>query len=159
MAVDLKKNKDALVQAYQQVQDNNDDTDWALYGYEGTTQVLKVVGTGDGGIDEMAEDLSTGKMMYAYCRVTDPNTSLPKYVLVHWTGESVPENLKLKYTSHLKDVQAFLKTIHILVPARDEGDIDAEAIIKKVAKSSGANYSFHKETAKKGDNTPAEPVP
>ncbi|XP_005091126.1 drebrin-like protein B [Aplysia californica] len=148
MAVDLKKNKDSLFKAYEQVFDDKDDTDWALYGYEGQTPVLKLVGTGDGGIEEMAEDLSSGKMMYAYCRVTDPNTSLPKYVLIHWTGESVPENLKLKYTSHLRDVQAFLRGIHITVPARCEEDIDVDDIMKRVAKSSGANYSFHKEKAR-----------
>jgi len=152
MAVDTKKNKDSLIKAYEQVQNNNDDTDWALYGYEGQTPVLKLVGTGDGGIEELSEDLSSGKMMYGYCRVTDPNSALPKYVLIHWTGESVPENLKLKYTSHLRDVQAFLKTIHVVVPARSDDDIDVDDIMKKVAKSSGANYGFHKEKPKPKDH-------
>ncbi|KAH9518483.1 hypothetical protein Btru_016919 [Bulinus truncatus] len=153
MAIDLKKNKDSLTKAYEKVIDDKDDTDWALFGYEGQTTVLKVLGNGNGGIEELAEELSSGKMQYAYCRVQDPNTGLFKFVLIHWTGESVPENLKLKYTSHLRDVQNFLKSIHITVPARCEQDIDAEDIIKKVAKSSGANYSFHKEQAK-----PIEPA-
>lgn len=32
----------------------------------------------------MAEELSGSKVMYAYCRVLDPNTNLPKYVLINW---------------------------------------------------------------------------
>ena len=32
----------------------------------------------------MVDELSGGKAMYAYLRVTDPNTQLPKNVLVNW---------------------------------------------------------------------------
>ncbi|XP_055884537.1 drebrin-like protein B isoform X2 [Biomphalaria glabrata] len=156
MALDLRKNKDSLTNAYEKVISDKDDTNWALFGYEGQTTVLKVIETGNGGIEEMAEELSSGKMLYAYCRVQDPNTGLFKYVLIHWTGESVPENLKLKYTSHLRDVQSFLKSIHVTFPARCEEDIDEDEIVKKVAKSSGANYSFHKEQSKPVE--PAGPV-
>ena len=40
----------------------------------------------DGDIEEMAEELSGGKVMYAFIKVTDPNTQLPKYVLINWVG-------------------------------------------------------------------------
>ena len=40
----------------------------------------------DGGIEELSEELNSGKIQYAYCRVTDPNTSLPKYVLINWVS-------------------------------------------------------------------------
>ena len=38
----------------------------------------------DGGLEEMVDELSGGKVMYAFLRVTDPNTQLPKNVLVNW---------------------------------------------------------------------------
>ena len=38
----------------------------------------------DGDIDEAAEELSGGQIMYAFIRVIDPNTQLPKYVLINW---------------------------------------------------------------------------
>ena len=38
----------------------------------------------DGGLEEMVEELSSGKVMYAFCRVQDPNSGLPKYVLINW---------------------------------------------------------------------------
>lgn len=37
-----------------------------------------------GGIEEMIEDLNSGKIMYAFCKVMDPKTSLPKCVLINW---------------------------------------------------------------------------
>ena len=56
----------------------------ALFGYDGQTNVLKVMSSGDGGLVELADELNTGKIMYAYVRVQDPKTSLMKYVLINW---------------------------------------------------------------------------
>ncbi len=36
--------------------------------------VLSLVGKGDGGIDEMMEDLNSNKIMYAFIKVEDPKT-------------------------------------------------------------------------------------
>lgn len=38
----------------------------------------------DGGLEELVEELNSGKIMYAFCRVQDPNSGLPKYVLINW---------------------------------------------------------------------------
>ena len=38
----------------------------------------------DGGIEELTEDLSSGKILYAYVKVIDPNTDLPKFVFINW---------------------------------------------------------------------------
>ena len=38
----------------------------------------------DGGIDEMIDEMSGGKVLYAFLQVTDPNTQLPKNVFVNW---------------------------------------------------------------------------
>jgi len=40
----------------------------------------------DGGIEELTEDLSGGKILYAYVKVIDPNTSLPKFVFINWVN-------------------------------------------------------------------------
>lgn len=78
-----------------------------MFGYEGNSNNLKVVETGgvcfsyqvlvtvhailrvpclDGGLDEIVDEMSGGKVLYAFLRVTDPNTQLPKNVLVNWVG-------------------------------------------------------------------------
>lgn len=40
----------------------------------------------EGGISELVDELNGSKVMYAYCKVMDPNTSLPKYVLINWVS-------------------------------------------------------------------------
>jgi len=41
-------------------------------------------------------------------KIKDPNTGLPKNVLVGWCGEGVPERAKGYFTSHLATVSKFL---------------------------------------------------
>ncbi|KAJ4435681.1 hypothetical protein ANN_18297 [Periplaneta americana] len=88
MAINLMKYKDSLQAAWKDVVDDKSLTDWALFGYEGQTNDLKVVSKGAGGIEEMTEDLNSGKIMYAFCKVIDPKTSLPKCVLINWCAVS-----------------------------------------------------------------------
>lgn len=47
---------------------------------------------------------------------------------------------------------------HITINARAEEDVEPELIMEKVAKASGANYSFHKESIKFQDLGPQAPV-
>lgn len=154
--IDLNKNKDAIVKAHKEVSDPKNETNWALFGYEGPTDVLKLVSKGDGGIEELTEDLSGGKILYAYLKVIDPNTNLPKFVFINWQGEGVPEVRKGSCANHVRDVQNLLRGAHVSINARTEDDVDEELIIAKVAKASGANYSYHKEA--KRPMPVAEPV-
>ncbi|NXJ86905.1 DBNL protein, partial [Trogon melanurus] len=106
----------------------------------------------------MVEELNSGKVMYAFCRVKDPNSGLPKYVLVNWTGEGVNDVRKGACANHVSTVASFLKGAHVTINARAEEDVEPELIMEKVAKASGANYSFHKESSKFQDSGPQAPV-
>lgn len=52
----------------------------------------------------------------------------------------------------------FLQGAHVTINARAEEDVEPEAIMQKVAKASGANYSFHKESSRFKDSGPQGPV-
>lgn len=47
---------------------------------------------------------------------------------------------------------------HVTINARAEEDVEPEAVMQKVAKASGANYSFHKESNRFRDTGPQGPV-
>ena len=38
----------------------------------------------DGGLEELADDLNSSKIMYAVVRVEDPKTTRTKLVLINW---------------------------------------------------------------------------
>ncbi|XP_067401909.1 drebrin-like protein isoform X3 [Emydura macquarii macquarii] len=158
MALNLSRNGPALQEAYGRVVAAGSPTDWALFTYEGNSNDLRVAGTGDGGLEEMVEELNSGKVMYAFCRVKDPNSGLPKYVLINWTGEGVNDVRKGACANHVSTVANFLKGAHVTINARAEEDVEPDSIMDKVAKASGANYNFHKESSRFQDSGPQAPV-
>ncbi|XP_012718767.2 drebrin-like b isoform X4 [Fundulus heteroclitus] len=159
MAVNLSKNGPALTAAYKEVVDEKSDTNWALFTYEGNSNDIRLAEKGDGGLEELVEELNSGKVMYAFCRVQDPNSGLPKYVLINWTGEGVKDARKGLCANHVSAIGNFLKGAHVTINARADEDVEPEAIMQKVAKASGANYSFHKEASNRfQDSGPQGPV-
>ncbi|XP_061527463.1 drebrin-like b isoform X4 [Phycodurus eques] len=159
MAVNLSKNGPALTAAYQEVVNEKSDTNWALFTYEGNSNDVRLAEKGDGGLEELVEELNSGKVMYAFCRVQDPNSGLPKYVLINWTGEGVNDARKGLCANHVSSMANFLKGAHVTVNARADEDVEPEVIMQKVAKASGANYSFHKEASSRfQDSGPQGPV-
>ncbi|KAI0109678.1 hypothetical protein GGR51DRAFT_512386 [Nemania sp. FL0031] len=103
--------------------------------------VLKVQSTGDGELDDLIEDFSEGRIQFAFVKVKDPNTGLPKYALIAWCGEGVPERTKGYFTSHLNAVSKVLHGYHVQITARTATDLEPANILKKVADASGANYT------------------
>ncbi|PQE33072.1 hypothetical protein CJF32_00007639 [Rutstroemia sp. NJR-2017a WRK4] len=110
----------------------------------GKESVLKVQSTGDqleGELVDLIDDFSEGRIQFAFVKVKDPNTTLPKYVLIGWCGEGVPERTKGYFTSHLAAVSKILHGYHVQVTARSDSDLTPEGIVQKVADASGAKYS------------------
>ncbi|XP_073095334.1 drebrin-like protein isoform X8 [Manis javanica] len=109
MAANLSRNGPALQEAYLRVVTEKSPTDWALFTYEGNSNDIRVAATGEGGLEEMVEELNSGKVMYAFCRVKDPNSGLPKFVLINWTGEGVNDVRKGACANHVSTMASFLK--------------------------------------------------
>ncbi|KAL8944996.1 MAG: hypothetical protein Q9211_000429 [Gyalolechia sp. 1 TL-2023] len=103
--------------------------------------VLKVQSTGDGNLADLVDEFSDGKIQFAFVRVNDPNTTLPKFVLIAWCGEGVPERTKGYFTSHVAAVSKILHGYHVQVTARSERDLTPESIVQKVSDASGSKYS------------------
>ncbi|CAE7202929.1 hypothetical protein CFE70_010506 [Pyrenophora teres f. teres 0-1] len=107
----------------------------------GKESVLKVQSTGEGELVDLIDEFSDGRIQFAFVKVKDPNTSLPKNVLIAWCGEGVPERTKGYFGSHLTVVSKLLHGYHVQVTARSEADLTPERIVQKVADASGAKYS------------------
>ncbi|KZC07368.1 PREDICTED: drebrin-like protein [Dufourea novaeangliae] len=143
MSINLTKNKDALVAAWHSVVDDKSSTNWAVFGYEGQTNNLKVVGTGNGGLEEMIDRLNSSHIMYAFCRVIDTKTSLPKCLLINWQGEGAPILRKGTCANHIRDVEKLLKGAHITITARSEDDVEVDSIMEKLARATASAYKFN----------------
>ncbi|CAL1568081.1 unnamed protein product [Knipowitschia caucasica] len=158
MAVNLSKNGIELMAAYKDVLDGKSDTNWALFTYAGNSNDIRVAETGYGGLEEMSEEFNSGKVMYAFCRVQDPNSGLPKYVLINWTGEGVNSSRKGICANHISSMANFLKGAHVTINARDEDDVEPKVILDKVAKASGASFNFRNQKQAEYVDVPRGPV-
>ncbi|CAB0031118.1 unnamed protein product [Trichogramma brassicae] len=153
MAINLTKNKDALTAAWQSVVDDKSPINWAVYGYEGQTNTLKVVSTGKGGLEEMIDELNEGLIMYAFCRVIDKKTTLHKCVLINWQGEGAPIVKKGTCANHIRDIEKLLKGAHITISARSEEDVEVELIMEKLSRATGSSYKFNEPRGQNGDRS------
>lgn len=125
-----------------------------MFGYEGQTNVLKVVSKGCDGIEELCEDLNSGKIMYAFIKIYDPKTSLDKCVLINWQGEGANTVRKGICANHLRDIEKFFSGAHLTLNARNEEEVELDLIIGKLKKC-GSEYRFKEKVA---PLEPAAPV-
>jgi len=135
------------------VTNDKNETNWALFGYEGQSNTLKVVSTGDDGLEELVDDFNPSKIQYAFLKVEDPKTSLPKFVLINWQGESAPGSRKGACARHVTDVERFLAGHHITISVRNEDELDTDLILEKVAKCTVSQFNF-KEKPTGMDHSP-----
>lgn len=129
----------------------------ALFGYEGHTNILKVVSTGNGGLIELTDELNSGKILYAFVKIANDKANLTKYLLVNWQvncerskallvsllagnhevslffqGEGAPTNRKGTCANHIRDISKILTGAHLTLNARTEDDIDSDRILEKL---------------------------
>ena len=48
--------------------------------------ILKVTSTGEGELEELIEDFNEGRVQFAFLKIKDPNSGLPKYALIAWVS-------------------------------------------------------------------------
>ncbi|KAI6149613.1 hypothetical protein BKA82DRAFT_3977167, partial [Pisolithus tinctorius] len=139
------------------------DIDWALLTYDRGGN-LKVQSTGDGGLGELAEEFSNGRIHYALARAIDPNASDPtdtwsyfnrlvKFVQINWCGDGVPEMKKgLFLTRSSLSLQFPLRHPDI----SSKVDVAPLVIMKRFEAAPGALYFAHDEQAREFE--PIAPV-
>ncbi|XP_041121999.1 drebrin-like isoform X5 [Polyodon spathula] len=133
MAVNLSKNRLNLLTAYQDVINEKSSTNWALYTYEDSTDDLTLASSGDGGLPEITMSFDNTRVMYGFCSMKEPNAVLPRYVLINWVGEDVPDARKCACASHVSTIAEFFQVsltegVDVVVNASSMEDIDPVAI-------------------------------
>eukprot|EP00063_Salmo_salar_P018622 XP_013993457.1 PREDICTED: drebrin-like isoform X1 [Salmo salar] len=109
------------------------DTQWALYAYEDNSNDLTLASSGAGGLPEITVTFDNGRVMYGFCSLKEPTASLPRYVLINWVGEDVPDARKCQCASHVANIAEFFQVsltegVNIIINASTMDDIEPSAI-------------------------------
>ncbi|CAI5642647.1 drebrin isoform X2 [Oreochromis niloticus] len=138
MAVNLGKNRLALLTAYQDVIDETTDTDWALYTYEDESNDLKLAASGGGGLAEITLTFDSGRVMYGFCSLKEPTAALPRYILINWVGDDVADARKCACASHVATIADFFQGVEVIINASSLEDIDPMAIGQRLTNGTAA---------------------
>ncbi|PRP88500.1 hypothetical protein PROFUN_03217 [Planoprotostelium fungivorum] len=130
-----------LAQAYQEVRQDSNNTDWVVYGYEGNA--IKVQAKGSGDLDAVKSHFQDDQAQYAFVRVTsgDAESKRAKFVFISWCGEGVGALKRAKMSVHKASVKSVVKDFGIELHATTQADLNAEELAQRVKKASGADYS------------------
>jgi len=131
--------EEAIQHAIKAVRADNDETDWMLMGYEGSSNNIKLVATGLGDLDELITHLKDDQILYGLYRTTDTidNTVAVKFVMIVWVGEKVPIIRKARITTHKGDVTNCLGQYHVDVHCSNLGEINEDIVKDLVQRASG----------------------
>ncbi|KAJ3428443.1 coactosin [Anaeramoeba flamelloides] len=132
----------AIEEAYNDVRDDNTETNWMACGYVGKTNDLEMIGSGSGGIDEMKSLFDPTLVIYGYLRVIagDEESKRPKFVFVVWVGENCGVMRRARVSVHKSDVKKVIKQFAVEWPGTELSEFEYEDIMKQVRKVGGADY-------------------
>ncbi|XP_026226815.1 drebrin isoform X2 [Anabas testudineus] len=66
--------------------------------------------------------------MYGFCSLKEPAATLPRYILINWVGEDVPDARKCACASHVATIADFFQGVEVIVNASSLDDVDPSAI-------------------------------
>uniref|UniRef100_A0A3Q2G3L2 Drebrin 1 n=1 Tax=Cyprinodon variegatus TaxID=28743 RepID=A0A3Q2G3L2_CYPVA len=76
--------------------------------------------------------------MYGFCSLKEPTAALPRYILINWVGEDVPDARKCACASHVATIADFFQGVEITVNASSLEDIDPSAIGQRLTNGTAA---------------------
>ncbi|CAN0024732.1 unnamed protein product, partial [Bubo scandiacus] len=128
----LERHRLALLAAREDVGNPRAGTDWAIFAYE-KHHDLKLLDSGAGGPDELAEKFLATSIMYGLCRVPDPGTGAHRIVLISWVGEKAPEPQRQACAGHLPAIRAFFREASVVLSARRAEEVTREGLSRALA--------------------------
>eukprot|EP01098_Paradermamoeba_levis_P005747 TRINITY_DN2402_c0_g1_i1.p1 TRINITY_DN2402_c0_g1~~TRINITY_DN2402_c0_g1_i1.p1 ORF type:complete len:503 (-),score=209.72 TRINITY_DN2402_c0_g1_i1:44-1552(-) len=127
--------------AIARVRKDDDETTWALFGYDApNSNNIVLVSTGSGGLDELRSHFDTSSINYAFYRTSDVYEGhvTVKFVLILWIGDDVSAVRKARIATHKGTITEFMGQYHVDFTAANQGEISEELIKKKIQDASGS---------------------
>lgn len=103
--------EEGISEALNQLRASDSALNWVLLGYK-DKQSIEMLNAGEGGLDELAEELADDQIRFAVLevQVTGDEYNPIKFVLITWIGTKVPPGLaKARAAGHRQEVLNFVQ--------------------------------------------------
>eukprot|EP01130_Rhizamoeba_saxonica_P019044 TRINITY_DN9760_c0_g1_i1.p1 TRINITY_DN9760_c0_g1~~TRINITY_DN9760_c0_g1_i1.p1 ORF type:complete len:512 (-),score=156.17 TRINITY_DN9760_c0_g1_i1:65-1600(-) len=135
------KNEEEIREHIQSVRDDNNDNDWCLVTYEGArSNVIELVGSGNGGLDELITKLTDDQVMYGIVRMYEQidDSITVKFCFIDWRGQDIPHMQRAQIGTHSGEVIALFSPFHVdLLQVSSYDEVTEDIIQAKIAAASG----------------------
>uniref|UniRef100_A0A915N2Y1 Drebrin-like protein n=1 Tax=Meloidogyne javanica TaxID=6303 RepID=A0A915N2Y1_MELJA len=126
MTCNLLNNESELNAAFNSVSNSQSGDEWAIFGYDGTSSIVKVEAAGNGGLEQLITSFNSSKTQYGFATVAAG--AQRKVVLFHWQGEGVPAALLSTTASHVEEIRRFVRRVNLTIYARNEEDLEKQVL-------------------------------
>jgi hypothetical protein len=139
---------DAAVQpAFASLKDMKSPNNWLALGLVGKTNKLEVVGTGTGGLADLAAALAEDRVIFCLLRVigadvqANVTSNREKFVYISWIGGKVGVMQRAKVGMQSKLVQQFFVgvSLAVVMDASEQKDLELDGIAKRLLACGGAH--------------------
>lgn len=143
MAVSFTKYQDEIIKAWRDVTDSAGVERWAMFGYEGVTNNIRLMSTGTNGLEELVKEFNCSQIQYAFCRVINKELGVNKLVLINWQGDSSPLSRKGLCASHVGDVTNYFKGCTTTITIRSDDEATKEYLMQLIVKTTSTRVQIN----------------
>jgi len=150
-----------LKAGFEKVKDNNDPTNWVVYGLEDKKLALKATGTGGRNEfqsffgDNVDKILIGGLRVHAVDDRGTVQSVRVKFIMVKWVGSKVPTMQKGQIMQMASEIDSIMKGYHVTIQTSDSADLEERGLVAKLNESTGAHkpsgYDFNPGLLKGGE--------
>jgi len=137
------QDEDSIRAAIKSVRADNNDVNWVLVTYTAPqSKMIKLEGTGSGGLSEMISHMEDDKIMYGIFRSTeqiDASTTV-KFAFIDWRGPNIHRMQRAALGTHSGAVQALFTPYHVDVMATSHDEITEDIVEQKIKNASGTAH-------------------
>ncbi|XP_061878349.1 coactosin-like protein [Entelurus aequoreus] len=136
--------KEGCREAYNQVRDDNTDTNWAVFKYQGSMIVPAEQGTDYEDFKKMCTD---DARLFCFLRIMtgDAMSKRAKFTLITWIGESISGLQRAKISTDKSLVKEIVQNFAKEFMISDLKEVDEDYIRTELKKAGGANYDAQAE--------------
>jgi len=131
--------KASLKSAYDDVRDDNTETNWAFFGYD--ENVIKTLHTGTD-FEKLKELFQPSERAFAFLRMFagDELSKRAKFASITWCGTSVNPLKRARLSADKALVKEVIQSCAVDVMFSDENEVSESHIMDGIRRAGGANY-------------------
>lgn len=131
--------KQTIRDAYEEVRNDSNDTNWAVLKYDGSNIVLGSTGSS---FEDFASNFTDDDRVYGFLRVIagDELSKRTKFALIVWLGKNVSGIKRARMGTDKSSVKEVIRSYAVELMINEKSELNEDFIREAIVKAGGANY-------------------